>query len=153
MPEGKTAYCLTIEVSWALLPPSMVDLLQESGEQWLWNAVTGEHFSSQETFLPLRFRLRNIISFRQHSVSIHPNLYFLVRFVRSNQLQSLLIQFGLFMIPSDLVSTTNRSILSNLCSSVSCVVNSTNVWGNLQPAEQVALLLNCQALTLNFSSI
>ena len=31
-----------------------IDMIQESGEQWLWNAVTGEHFSSQETFLPLR---------------------------------------------------------------------------------------------------
>ena len=29
--------------------------MQESGEQWLWNPVTGEHFSSQETFLPLRW--------------------------------------------------------------------------------------------------
>ena len=59
VPEGTTAYCLTVE---------------ETGEHWLWNAVTGEHFTVTETFLPL--------------------------------------------------------------SSVSCVANSTNVWGNLQPAEQ-----------------
>ena len=32
----------------------LIDMIQESGEQWLWNAVTGEHFSSRETFLPLR---------------------------------------------------------------------------------------------------
>ena len=143
MPEGKTAYCLTIEVSWALLPPSMVDLLH-AGE---WGAVALECSHRRALFLTGDFpptqvsAAKDFLSFLQHSVSIHPNLYFLVRFVRSNQLQSLLIQFGVFMIPSDLVSTTNRSILSNLCSSVSCVVNSTNVWGNLQPAEQVALLL------------
>ena len=54
VPEGKTAYCLTIEVGCFFHLLSMLHLKQESGEQWLWNAVTGEHFSSQETFLPLR---------------------------------------------------------------------------------------------------
>ena len=54
VPEGKTAYCLTIEVGCFFHLRSILHLKQESGEQWLWNAVTGEHFSSQETFLPLR---------------------------------------------------------------------------------------------------
>ena len=38
VPEGKTAYVLTFE---------------ENGEYWLWNAVTGEHFVTTETFCPL----------------------------------------------------------------------------------------------------
>ena len=38
VPEGRTAYVLTFE---------------ESGEHWLWNAVTGEHFVTTETFCPL----------------------------------------------------------------------------------------------------
>ena len=37
VPEGRTAYVLTVE---------------ENGH-WLWNAVTGERFSTNETFLPL----------------------------------------------------------------------------------------------------
>ena len=61
VPEGKTAYCLTVEVGCFSISSSiMLDLIQESGEQWLWNAVTGEHFSSQETFLPLRCLIQNI---------------------------------------------------------------------------------------------
>ena len=35
----------------------------------------------------------------------------------------------------------------NYCSSVTCVVNSTNVWGNLQAAEQVQLLYLISAST------
>ena len=38
VPEGRTAYVLSIE---------------ESGDHWLWNAVTGEHFATDETFCPL----------------------------------------------------------------------------------------------------
>ena len=38
VPEGKTAYVLTFE---------------ENGEHWLWNAVTGEHYVTTETFCPL----------------------------------------------------------------------------------------------------
>ena len=37
-PEGDTAYVLSVE---------------ENGEQWLWNAISGEHFSTSETFCPL----------------------------------------------------------------------------------------------------
>ena len=37
-PEGDTAYVLSVE---------------ESGEQWLWSATTGEHFNIAETFCPL----------------------------------------------------------------------------------------------------
>ena len=47
VPEGRSLYCLTVEVS-----PR--PLLQESGEHRLWNPVTGEHFATQDTFLPLR---------------------------------------------------------------------------------------------------
>ena len=39
IPEGKTAYVLTVE---------------ENGQYWLWNPVTSEHFSSLETFCPLQ---------------------------------------------------------------------------------------------------
>ncbi len=38
VPEGDTSYVLTVE---------------ESGEHLLWNPVTGEHFSTTETFCPL----------------------------------------------------------------------------------------------------
>ena len=38
VPEGRTAYVLTME---------------ENGEHWLWNPVTAEHFSTTETFCPL----------------------------------------------------------------------------------------------------
>lgn len=38
IPEGQTAYVLTAE---------------ESGQHWLWNVVTGEHFNTSETFCPL----------------------------------------------------------------------------------------------------
>ena len=38
IPEGRTSYVLTFE---------------ENGEHWLWNAITGEHFVSTETFCPL----------------------------------------------------------------------------------------------------
>jgi hypothetical protein len=27
--------------------------VEENGENWLWNAVTGEHMSTNETFCPL----------------------------------------------------------------------------------------------------
>ena len=52
VPEGRTAYCLTIEVSRRFYVVTARP--QETGEQWLWNAVTGEHFAVTETFLPLR---------------------------------------------------------------------------------------------------
>ena len=38
VPEGDTAYVMTVE---------------ENGESWLWNAVTGEHMTTNETFCPL----------------------------------------------------------------------------------------------------
>ena len=38
VPEGATAYVLSVE---------------ENGDQWLWNAVSGEHFNVAETFCPL----------------------------------------------------------------------------------------------------
>ena len=38
VPEGDTAYVMTVE---------------ENGENWLWNAVTGEHMTTNETFCPL----------------------------------------------------------------------------------------------------
>ena len=37
-PEGDTAYVLSVE---------------ENGEQWIWNATSGEHFTISETFCPL----------------------------------------------------------------------------------------------------
>ena len=39
VPEGQTAYVLSVE---------------ESGEHWLWNSITGEHFVTTETFCPLQ---------------------------------------------------------------------------------------------------
>lgn len=38
VPEGNTAYVMTVE---------------ENGEHWLWNPVTGEHSKTSETFCPL----------------------------------------------------------------------------------------------------
>jgi len=38
VPEGNTAYVLTVE---------------ESGEHWLWNPVSGKHMKTTETFCPL----------------------------------------------------------------------------------------------------
>ena len=38
VPEGDTAYVLTVE---------------ENGDHWLWNPVTGEHMTTNETFCPL----------------------------------------------------------------------------------------------------
>ena len=38
IPEGETAYVLTAE---------------ENGEYWLWNSVTGEHFTTGATFCSL----------------------------------------------------------------------------------------------------
>ena len=38
VPEGDTAYVLTVE---------------ETGDHWLWNPVSGEHMTTRETFCPL----------------------------------------------------------------------------------------------------
>lgn len=38
VPEGDTAYVFSVE---------------ENGEHWFWNATTGEHFVTSETFCPL----------------------------------------------------------------------------------------------------
>ena len=38
VPEGDTAYVLTVE---------------ENGDHWLWNPVTVEHMTTNETFCPL----------------------------------------------------------------------------------------------------
>lgn len=40
VPEGETAYVLTVE--------------EDSGEYRLWNAITGEHFETTDTFCPLQ---------------------------------------------------------------------------------------------------